>query len=407
MAFRTLLFLVTVPTVFTSSPPCVVELPGLVAGLVSTQVDVVSPGHRTQWLTPPPLHLELLLVPPELAAFVDVCVSVDGGKASCTAAAQPAVDWPPPLPAAPGWHSVEAYVDRDGHRVDCHLPEHDTIEFEIVPVLVTRRELPRPHRDRSATLVSAANAPYFARLANLVGSAHHWEPGLPISIYDLGLEAPQAAVARTWADTTLFNLDDTLPAHVRFEPRLVGWKPWVLLDALASADGAVLWLDANTEIRRPLDDIFAAIEHQGYFLSVAGHRFPTDKTTRPKTLDFFGCRAPHASRPECTSAFVGVQPNSTFHALLPALHACALDRDCLYPPDAIANLNQRRDQSALNAALCVANATFVCDPDRRFWMWHGQRAFLPTEDPRDANDLVFFSRRGHAHIYEPRLAIEV
>lgn len=91
----------------------------------------------------------------------------------------------------------------------------------------------------------------------------------------------------------------------------------------------------------------------GSFLTIAGHLFPSDKTVRPATLRFLGCEAPFASRMEATSAVMGVDRDSILgRHILPAMHRCALDeKGCHYPSDATFQ-NQRRDQSALNAALC-------------------------------------------------------
>lgn len=386
---------------------CMVEMKGL--GLVSTQVDVVSPGHLTKWASLPAILLEVLLLPEELAWLVQVCISLDNGPPSC---AEPAIaiDWPPPLPSelGDGWHTLEAYVSlNNGTRVDCHLREHDTVSFQIESSSALMVPLPpKSVVPKRCAVVSAANAPYYERLSNLVGSLHHWEPDLPIRAYDLGLTPHQASCVSSWNNTSLHKLSAGLPSHVMTEVSLVGWKAWVVLDSLRAVDNetTVLWLDANAEVRRPLDDILLAIDRDGYFLTVAGHRFPTDKTVRPSTLSFFGCRASFASLPECTSAVVGVKPHSWLHAhILPAVHECSVRLDCLYPPDAIGNVNQRRDQSVLNAALCASGRNYTCHADRRYWMWHGQRAFLPTSDQAQFNDIVLFSRRGHAHVYSPKL----
>lgn len=376
---------------------CVVELPGIVEGYVSTQVDFLSPNHLSKHFETPAMVLEVLLLPQTLSAsMVQLCISVDGGPPSCQQLASFSFQLEQ---LEPGHHSLEAYVaTQGGDRIDCHLPEHDTVLFEILQPRV---------------VVSAANQPYFNRLSNLVGSLQYWEPGLAIRVYDLGLAAHQRhAVATTWTDVTVHSLDDSLPSHVRDEPALVGWKAFVILDTLSATKNRthVLWLDANYEVRRPLVDIFDAISAKGYFLTVAGHRFPTGKTTRQATLDYLGCdNASFAEFAECTSAVIGVKPESLFHSsVLPAVNACSMRRDCLYPADAIENTNQRRDQSALNAALCGGGGggnfpptVFKCDPDRRFWMWHGQKSFLPTEDPYRFNEMVLFSRRGHAQVYLP------
>jgi len=113
----------------------------------------------------------------------------------------------------------------------------------------------------SLVAVTAADDGYFRRLANLVGSLHFWEPGLAVDFYDLGLAPANAAAARGWADVRVRRLPERgapggLPAHVYDEVHLVGWKFWVVLDAL-ERDARVLWLDANAELRRPLDAVRA------------------------------------------------------------------------------------------------------------------------------------------------------
>ena len=241
-------------------------------------------------------------------------------------------------------------------------------------------------------IVSAADAKYFERLSNFIGSVHFWEPFLHIDIYDLGLSSEQLTHVQAWDRTSLFKTSYT-------DIPLVGWKFAVVLDALAR-HSRVLWMDANAELRRPLTAIRHSLNEKGYFLTVAGHRFPTPKTVRPATLRHFGCRAAFASNRECTSAYLGVVRGSPLHGLLPSLDKCASSRECLYPKDAVGNTNQRRDQSVLNAALCDSSIT--CDADRKFWMWAGQKVFTPTEDPSMWNSLVLFSRRGHGAPYSPR-----
>jgi len=103
---------------------------------------------------------------------------------------------------------------------------------------------------------------------------------------------------------------------------------------------------------------------------------------------------------ECTSAVMGAARGSAFHrdVLLP-MHACAMVEACLYPPDSVGNANQRRDQSALNAALCAARGApaerpaVECRHDLRWWSWSGHGVLEPTEDPAAWNELALFSRR--------------
>ncbi|CAM9306832.1 unnamed protein product, partial [Phaeothamnion confervicola] len=98
------------------------------------------------------------------------------------------------------------------------------------------------------TVVTAADGNYFPRLENLVGSLHHWEPGLRIIVHDLGgFTAAQRRDATAWADVELVRPPwGVLPRHFALT-RNVAWKPFVVLAALEGR-AYVLWLDANFEV---------------------------------------------------------------------------------------------------------------------------------------------------------------
>jgi hypothetical protein len=261
----------------------------------------------------------------------------------------------------------------------------------------------------------------------------------------------------------------------------------------------VCWIDANAEVRSPglRHDLAAALATTGHFFTTAGHLFPTPKVVRPQTLAAFGLAyagdqaaeatavaaeaaetaaaatetaaagggdvlpplppplppppplAPvaFASRVEVTSALMAFSKGGAAHvrALRP-MHACCLDKGgCLWPPGSAGNANQRRDQSALNAALAAlaaraptglaatflatdnaapspspssspssspspeARARFAgaaspadpaweepaCHRDKRWWAWAGQATVVPALDPGafDPAALRVFSRR--------------
>ena len=128
-----------------------------------------------------------------------------------------------------------------------------------------------------------------------------------------------------------------------------------------------------------------------------------------------------ASRVEFTSALMAFAAGSAAHArILWPMHACCLDAaGCLWPPGSEGNANQRRDQSALNAALAAlaAGATAGlaaaggtgasvgetqapwaeprCHRDKLWWAWAGHATVEPSTDPGrfDAGALRVFSRR--------------
>jgi hypothetical protein len=79
--------------------------------------------------------------------------------------------------------------------------------------------------------------------------------------------------------------------------------------------------------------------------------------------------------------------------ILTRMHECASDLDrCHYPPGSDFG-NQKRDQSALNAALC-GSSDVVCDTDDIYWAYASQYGLLVEEDETRFNDVVFYSRRG-------------
>lgn len=101
-------------------------------------------------------------------------------------------------------------------------------------------------------------------------------------------------------------------------------------------------------------EFWESLDHDGHFLTISGHFFPTDRVVRPGTLKLMGCHAPFGSGMEYTSALMGIVRGQLFHSrVLKAMHECALNIECHYPPGDATFTNQRRDQSSLNAAICA------------------------------------------------------
>ena len=82
----------------------------------------------------------------------------------------------------------------------------------------------------------------------------------------------------TVAQVITFPEEFQLPPHFSNAP-LVAYKAWAILHS-GQEKGAVegdliLWLDANTELRKPIHAVWDAIEKNDYFFTLAGHKFPT------------------------------------------------------------------------------------------------------------------------------------
>jgi len=240
-------------------------------------------------------------------------------------------------------------------------------------------------------IVTAANAPYFPRLENLIGSIHFWEPNTRIRIYDLGLESKDVEKICSWKNVEIQHMPyDTLPEHVQ-DARIVAFKSWVILNSLESFED-VLWLDANFELRRPLDEAWDILLRDGYFLTTCGRLFPTNINVRPQMLERYKCQLPPSSRLEYTTAVVGVRKNSWFHrSILQEMNRCCMEYACLWPPGTTFQ-NQRRDQSVLNAFLCNFDNVSI-QSGMKWYMWADQVTFLPTVNETTFSEMVLFSRR--------------
>ena len=214
----------------------------------------------------------------------------------------------------------------------------------------------------------------------------------------------------------IITSENNLISFLHQNVSLCAFKPLVIQHALQYYD-SVLWLDANIEIRRPLTEIWQAVEKDGYFLTTSGHLFPSSINVRPQTLDYFNCTIPYASEIEYTSAVIGVKEGSILEEeILPDMVQCAKDTFSCHYPKGSESSNQRRDQSTMNAAICKyhyahandnnndsQNQNFVGKEkekikihlDKKWWMWSDQATFLPPSDEKFFNDMVLYFRRGH------------
>jgi hypothetical protein len=108
-------------------------------------------------------------------------------------------------------------------------------------------------------IITAASSEYGPSLLALLGSLNlHWPDHPPILVYDIGLD-----------DSTLLKLSEhkisvkKVPAFCPHWRDHYTWKIWCLNDAPAQN---ILWMDAGLVVLQPLEEIFLAIETQGYFV---------------------------------------------------------------------------------------------------------------------------------------------
>ncbi|KAH8076439.1 hypothetical protein JL721_440 [Aureococcus anophagefferens] len=337
-----------------------------------------------------------------------VCVALDGGAPRCGAA-------PLVLAALAGRHRVAAWRPaRRARRGAVRRPRRLRGARELgLRAAVAAAIAARPR------LITAVSERYVAEgiLGNLVGSLHFWEPGEVLDVYDLGLSPAARADVAAMADVRLLPLapaaaralsarygvavaERDVPPHL-LNASTYAFKAAVVADALA-AHGATLWIDANAELRRPLDEVRCLVAERGHFLVEHPCRFPTAQFHHPAALARLGCAAPDFSREHCATTFIGAARRGWLaRDVLPRLVDCVADPDCVNPPGS-SRANHRQEQTALNAILCARDydPDGACHGDKRLRMTsdfeNDADPVQPTADETDWNDVVFYTRRNHA-----------
>lgn len=146
--------------------------------------------------------------------------------------------------------------------------------------------------------VTACDANYWrdGRLQNLVASIQTWEPGATIRFYAMGEEGEEGfrdmvRDASSWRSVQVLRVPDTIaidgqihatPPHMK-HARKYAFKPAVIWDALGEVgrkEGAVFWIDAGAEIRRPVDGVREILRDTGFFSVEHAYKFPDQVRAR-------------------------------------------------------------------------------------------------------------------------------
>eukprot|EP00727_Mastigamoeba_balamuthi_P013174 m51a1_g848 hypothetical protein (498) ;mRNA; r:782885-784778 len=237
------------------------------------------------------------------------------------------------------------------------------------------------------TVVTAASEMFFGRLENLVGSVHLWEPALEVAVYDLGLTAEQADLARSWCRVSVVGFADRLPGASGL--RTFAWKALVLQDA-AQRFGKVFYMDSGIELRRPIDFVKRRIDTDGYFCVGMG-----DSLTwggRPAQAAFFNeSMATFLGKPMIAGGIHGVARwSSAYEGLVVPAARCALDSQCITPPAVEGETRSFGKDQPLFSMLAYLSTAVQCVIDPAFTRFRDRG--LPP--PEVAGRQVLLIRRG-------------
>jgi hypothetical protein len=253
----------------------------------------------------------------------------------------------------------------------------------------------REARGDRATILTGANGAYFGGLENLIGSLHFWEPGRRVVVYNLGLRKDELDKVRTWKDVDLRwpdGIPSDLPGHAN-ELKHYAWKPLAIQDALRD-HRAVLWLDAGSDVRGPLDVVDAYLEKDGVFF-VCGQDTDMTRWTHQGMLDYF-----HADRNSLRGNYSisgntqgWVRGSRATMAIFPRLVACALAPACVAPAKSSLS-NHRYDQSALSVA--AYTSTITIEPHTEL-LAAGRDQLRAS--PREPSAMRVYTARTHSRDY--------
>jgi len=213
-------------------------------------------------------------------------------------------------------------------------------------------------------LASAANVRYGYHLLNMLGSVRQNSNLFDrIVVYDLGLDDTQRRLVRGLRDVDV----RTVPAFAPHWAKCFSWKPWIWTHLEAEA---VFYLDAGTTVLRPLDDVVATIEKEGYF--VVNQGIALEAIVPEDYYDLYRLPRAAATREYVAAGILGFSTSSGFFrdVVLPTYEDVLLGRNLGFSRNEVETLNWgdtkiddpvirecahfRHDQTLLNVHLALS-----------------------------------------------------
>ncbi|KAF5826927.1 hypothetical protein DUNSADRAFT_1723 [Dunaliella salina] len=252
---------------------------------------------------------------------------------------------------------------------------------------------PVPPPAGSLKVVSAANAPFFDRLQNMVASVQAWAPGQRVAMYDLGFTRQQLLDMACWQDVEVRSFPfSKLPPHVR-DLHNYAFKALVIQEALV-LNSLVLWIDAGLELRAPMYTMQSWLSQHGHVGALQEDNIGDPMYTRTKaTVDAMGLSHfwPRAAKWQfCAGGLQGfVRGSDAERLVLGPVVNCSLRASCIAPHGA-SRANHNFDQTAFTLAIRANN--YTCLPRETHCMWSTKKAARAPMQPSQPIEVV---SRGH------------
>jgi hypothetical protein len=239
-------------------------------------------------------------------------------------------------------------------------------------------------------IITAASAAYGPSLLALLGSLTlNWPQHPPVRVYDIGLDAATLAVLQA-NDIEVVPVPPFCP-HWR---QHFTWKIWCISDAPAHD---VLWIDAGVAILNPLDEIFDALAHQGYFL-ISNYQLLDWEASEAACR---GCGVPpefRLGKPTLAGTMMGFNKQGRMRPILQAALAVAQTEEYIAATD-----HRHRHDQAIISLLLYKHLVSVVMADKNLYLApqsphrvYGQKVWVHRRKMR-AEDVRHFT----AHISTP------
>lgn len=169
-------------------------------------------------------------------------------------------------------------------------------------------------------IITSASNKFFPSALNLIGSIKENYPDHPpIYLYNLGL-LPSFLKELKKAGVTVLEV----PHFVPYWRSCYTWKTYILNTPLKDLN---LYIDAGSEVLRPLDEIFNKIKIDGYFAIEQGTTL--EKSTPLEYKQRFKLEEDMYDKPLITAGVFGFKKDSIISPLLKELYECGIEGLCL------------------------------------------------------------------------------
>ena len=178
---------------------------------------------------------------------------------------------------------------------------------------------------------------------------------------------------------------------------LYAWKPAVLHNAIQQYR-SILWIDARSNLRSPLEPISSTLRKDGHFF-VQGQDLDMTQMSMEDTYTALNTtRNDFAGQPHFSGGLQGYTRGSVAHEkILNPFYAYSLDEACIAPPHS--NLgNHRYDQTLLS--ILIYQCGMKISPKTK---WLAAARNQLHEDPMQPSNAIIYTARATSIDYAPHV----